>query len=157
MYGNGNLIEKYQEQAIATMSRGELIVTLYDETIKNLKHASVLFGQGNAEAAKKCTKKCQNILNYLVTVLDGNYDLSQRLRRMYSYMIGQIIITDATGDPSKIDAIVPQLEELRGAWSEAEKRLRVRAAQGKFSRCRSRDTKEKKPGRFSSGVYEAAA
>ena len=131
MYGNGSLIEKYQEQAIATMSRGELIVTLYDEVIKNLKYASALFSQGNADAAKKCTKKCQNILNYLVAVLDGNYDLSQRLRRMYSYMIGQIIITDATGDPSKIDAIVPQLEELRGAWSEADKSLRVQGGTAK--------------------------
>lgn len=131
MYGNGSLIEKYQEQAIATMSRGELIVTLYDEVIKNLKYASTLFSKGDADAARKCTKKCKNILNYLVAVLDGNYDLSQRLRRMYSYMIGQIIITDATEDPSKIDAIVPQLEELRGAWSEAEKSLRVQGGTAK--------------------------
>ena len=136
MYGNGSLIEKYQEQAIATMSRGELIVTLYDEVIKNLKYASTLFSNGNAEAAKKCTKKCQSILNYLVAVLDGNYDLSQRLRRMYSYMIGQIIITDATGDPSKIDAIVPQFEELRGAWSEAEKSLRVQGGTAKTQQSR---------------------
>lgn len=125
MYGNGSLIEKYQEQAIATMSRGELIVTLYDETIKNLKYASVLFGQENPDAARKCTKKCRNILNYLIVVLDGKYDLAERLRTMYSYMLGQIVIAEATGETSRLDAIVPQLEELRGAWSEAEKNLRT--------------------------------
>ena len=125
MYGNGNLIQKYQEQAVTTMSRGEQIVVLYDEVIKNLKYASVLLGQGNAETAQKCTKKCQNILNYLVVILDDNYDLSKRMKATYSYMLGQIIITDATGDASHIDAIVPQLEELREAWSEAEKSLRA--------------------------------
>lgn len=125
MYGNSSLIEKYQEQAIATMSRGELIVTLYDETIKNLKYASVLFGQENPDAARKCTQKCRNILNYLIVVLDGKYDLAERLRTMYSYMLGQIVIAEATGETSRLDAIVPQLEELRGAWSEAEKSLRT--------------------------------
>jgi flagellar protein FliS len=130
MYGNGNLIEKYQEQAVSTMSRGEQIVVLYDEVIKNLKYASMLTGKGDTQTAQKCTKKCRNILNYLVVILDDNYDISKRLKTMYSYMIGQIIIFEATGDASRIDAIVPQLEELRGAWSEAEKSLR---AQGGFS------------------------
>lgn len=124
MYGSGSLIEKYQEQAIGTMSNGELIVRLYDEVIKNLKYASVLYKQGNSGAARKCTGKCQKILNYLIVILNDKYELSARMRNTYSFMIGQIIITDATGDTSHIEAIVPQLEELRSAWSEAEKSLR---------------------------------
>ena len=60
MYGSSNLVRKYEEQAINTMSSGELIVRLYDEVIKNLKFASKLFGQGNSEAACKCTGKCRN-------------------------------------------------------------------------------------------------
>jgi flagellar protein FliS len=126
-YGNGGLIEKYQEQAINTLSRGELIVKLYDEIIKNLKYASTLFPT-NPEAAKKCTKKCRNILNYLIVILDGKYDLSQRLAKIYSYMIGQIILTEAKGETSYIDSIVPQLEDLREAWAMAEKQLRTEEA-----------------------------
>lgn len=123
-YGNGSLIEKYQEQAIGTLSQGELIVRLYDEMIKNLKYASTLFPT-NADAAQKCSKKCRNILNYLIVILNGKYDLSTRLGKIYSHMIGQIILTEATGDTSHIDAIVPQLEDLRSAWAEAEKQLRA--------------------------------
>jgi flagellar protein FliS len=125
MYANNNLIEKYREQAISTMSQGELIVSLYDEVIKDLKYASSLHKQGNDAAARKCTDKCRSILNYLIVILDDKYELSARLRKLYSFMVGQIIITDATGDTSRIDAIVPQLEELRGAWAEAEKNLRT--------------------------------
>ena len=126
MYGSGNLIEKYQEQAIGTLSRGELIVKLYDEVIKNLKYASVLFKQGNGDAARKCTGKCRKIFNYLIVILDGKYDLSARLGKVYSFMIGQIILTEATGETSHIEAIVPQLEDLRGAWDEAEKKTRAK-------------------------------
>jgi flagellar secretion chaperone FliS len=123
MYGNGSLIQKYQEQAVNTMSRGEQIVVLYDEVIKNLKYASMLIGKGDTQTAQKCMKKCRNILNYLVVVLDEKYDISKRLKAIYSYMIGQIVITEATGDASRIDAIIPKLAELREAWSEAEKSL----------------------------------
>lgn len=130
MYGSGNLIEKYQAQAIGTLSRGELIIKLYDEVLKNLKYASVLFKQGNSDAARKCTGKCRKIFNYLIVILDGKYDLSVRLGRIYSHMIGQIILTDATGDTSHIESIVPQLEDLRGAWDEAEKQLRANGGTG---------------------------
>lgn len=41
MSESSDLIMKYQEQAINTMSRGELIIRLYDELIKNLKYASI--------------------------------------------------------------------------------------------------------------------
>lgn len=123
-YGNGSLIERYQEQAIGTLSQGELIVRLYDEIIKNLKYASSLFPK-DAAAAQKCTRKCRNILNYLMVILDGKYNLSARLGKIYSHMISEIILTEATGETSHIDAIVPQLEDLRGAWAEAEKQLRT--------------------------------
>lgn len=124
MYGNNNLIEKYQEQAISTMSRGELIIKLYDEIIKNLKYASTLFKQNNIPAAKKCTNKCRDIINYLIAILDMKYDLSKTLNRLYSYMLGQIIQTNATGDTTHIEGIIPKLEELREAWVDAEKGLR---------------------------------
>ena len=123
MYGSSNLVRKYEEQAINTMSSGELIVRLYDEVIKNLKFASKLFGQGNSKVACKCTGKCRNILNYLIAILNGKYKFSATLSRLYSYMAGQIVITEATSDTSHIDNIIPQLEELRSAWTEAEKGL----------------------------------
>lgn len=128
MYSSGSLIEKYQQQAIGTMSKGELIIRLYDEVIKNLKYVSTLFSQNNGDAARKCLEKCRKILNYMTVILDGKYDLSKRLSSIYSFAVGQIILTDATGDTSHIEAIIPQLEDLRSAWAEAEKKTRVNSS-----------------------------
>ena len=124
MSDSSDLIMKYQEQAINTMSRGELIIRLYDELIKNLKYASIFFKKKNTAAAQKCTGKCRSILNYLIVILDRKYELSQTLERLYTYMVGQIIQVNVSGDASVLDKIVPKVEELRDTWAQAEKKLR---------------------------------
>ena len=40
-----NPIMQYQEQAINTMSKGELLIKLYDEILKNINYASILLKQ----------------------------------------------------------------------------------------------------------------
>ena len=125
MADNNHLILQYQEQSLLTMSKGELLVKLYDELLKNLKLASALFGQKQNETAMKCTAKSKNIINYLFVILDDRYALSASLKQIYSHLLSQIILANASGDPSYLDRIVPQVQELRGAWVQAEKATRV--------------------------------
>jgi len=128
---NIDFIEQYQKQEIFTMSSGELLVKLYDEFIKNIKYASVLFGQENVEAARKCTTKCKDIINYLIVILDGRYPISDNLRRIYSNWITQIIWANAKSDASYLDKIAPEIQDLREAWAQAEKTLRMQGGNGK--------------------------
>lgn len=130
-YGSNSLIQKYQDQAISTMSDGERLVRLYDEIIKNLKYASILLKKGDSVNAQKCMKKSRNILNYLTVILDGKYPLSDTLKKLYAYMAGEIVTAEATGDVSHIETILPQVEELRGAWAEAEKQVRSNSGKPK--------------------------
>lgn len=121
---NNHLILQYQEQSVLTMSSGELLIRLYDELLKSLKHASILFAQQQNDEAKKRTAKARNIINYLVVILDEKYDISAYLKRIYSHLIGQIIKANVSGDPALLDAIVPTVQELRDAWAQAEKAAR---------------------------------
>ena len=125
MNANNDLIMKYQEQAISTMSKGELVITLYDEVLKNLKYGSILLNQNNTAAAGKCTTKCRNIINYLIVTLDHKYDISATLSRMYSYFLGQIVLAAAKNDASYLDKIIPQVQELRDAWIQTAKKIRL--------------------------------
>ncbi len=125
MNGNNDLIMKYQEQAISTMSKGELVIALYDEVLKNLKYGSLLIKQNNTAAAGKCTTKCRNIINYLIVTLDPKYGISATLSRTYSYLLGQIILGTAKNDASYLDKIIPQVQELRDAWVQTEKKVRL--------------------------------
>jgi flagellar protein FliS len=131
MNESSSLIARYQEESIRTLSKGELILRLYDEVLKNLKYACRLFRDGNAQAAKKCTGKCRKILNYLIVILDRKYRLAEPLGRIYSYLIGQIIKANATGDTAGLERAVPQLEELRDAWAQSIKSIRIRGGKGR--------------------------
>lgn len=127
MADNNNLIMQYQEQSILTMSRGELLVKLYDELLKSLRYASILFGQKQTEAAKKYTAKAKDIVNYLFAILDDRYSISENLKQIYSHMLGQIIKANVSGDPAGLEEIIPTVQELRAAWTKAEKSTRMRS------------------------------
>ncbi len=125
MNGNSELITKYQEESIRTLSKGELILRLYDEVLKNLRYACALFREGNAAAAKKCTGKSRSILNYLIVILDRKYDLAETLNRVYAYVIGQIIKADATGDAAGLEQAASRFGEVRDAWAQSVKNIRI--------------------------------
>lgn len=125
MAGTNPLIMQYQEQEINTMSRGELLIKLYDELIKNLRYGALLFGQNNPESAKKCTAKCKDILNYLIVILNNDYPISEQLRGIYSFMIGQIIQANVHAQAEYLEKILPTAQELRDAWVQAEKTVRM--------------------------------
>lgn len=127
MADNNHLILQYQEQSILTMSRGELLVKLYDELLKNLKLASALFGQKQSDAAKRCTTKSRDIINYLFAILDDRYSLSAGLKQIYSHLLSQIILANTSGDPAGLDRIIPEVQELRDAWAQAEKSTRMQS------------------------------
>jgi flagellar protein FliS len=131
MAESNNPILQYREQAISTMSKGELLVKLFDEELKNLKYASMLFQNGNCEAGKKCTTKCKDILNYLCAILDDKYSLSADLRKVYSYFICEIIRADTSRDAAPLDKITPMIQDLRETWAQAEKLSRMQNNKGK--------------------------
>ena len=132
MADNNSLIIQYREQSILTMSRGELLVKLYDELLKNLKYASILFGQKQTEAAQKNTAKAKDIVNYLFAILDDKYSISASLKQIYSHMLGQIIKANVSGDPASLEEIIPTVQDLRSAWAQAEKSTRMQnGAKGK--------------------------
>ena len=122
---DSDLIMQYQTQAFSTMSKGELLVKLYDGEIKDLKYASILLKQKDADRAREFLTKGKNILNYLTAILNDKYSLSGNLRTIYLHLIGQIVLASAYGDASYIDKIIPTVQGLRDAWAEAEKKVQI--------------------------------
>lgn len=122
---DNNLITQYQEQAFSTMSKGELLVKLYDGELKDLKYASILINQKEMDSARKYLTKSKDILNYLIAILNNKYSLSANLRTIYSHLIGQIVLASAYSDASYIDKIIPTVQDLRNAWVQAEKTTRM--------------------------------
>ncbi|MBR6834976.1 MAG: flagellar protein FliS, partial [Oscillospiraceae bacterium] len=75
-----NPYNNYKEQAIMTMTPGELIIVLYEECIKMLNHAVFYIEEKNdPDEADKAIRKAQRIIHYLDGILDYKYEIASNL------------------------------------------------------------------------------
>lgn len=116
-----NPIMQYKQQSISTMSRGEQLVLLFDEALKNIRYGSILLKDNKYNAAVKCTEKCKNIFSYLSSILDKSYPISEDLYQMYYFFNQEIIQAEVRRDPAPLNELLPLVEDLRATWAQAEK------------------------------------
>lgn len=107
------------------MSNSELIVKLYEETIKDLTLASKMFNEKNADAALVCTQKAKDIIKHLGSVLDFHYEISHNLKQLYNFFHMQIVRAEAQLSGELIDEILPLIIDLKNTWVEAQKIVHI--------------------------------
>ena len=123
-------IYQYKQQTVYTMSKGEQLVLLFDEALKNLRYGSVMLSEKNYPAASKCTQKSKRIFSYLSSVLDGSYSVSADLYKLYYFINQEIIRAEIRRDASVLNSIIPLVETMRDTWAEAEKLSHIHKASG---------------------------
>ena len=114
-------IMQYKQQSINTMSKGEQLITLLNEALKNLHYGSLMLKDKNYATAEKCTEKSKKIFTYLSSVLDWNYEVTNDLYQLYYFFNQQIIKAEVKRDAAVLDELVPLVEKMRDTWEEAEK------------------------------------
>lgn len=114
-------IMQYKQQSINTMSKGEQLITLLNEALKNLHYGSMMLKDKNYATAQKCTEKSKKIFSYLSSVLDWNYEVTNDLYQLYYFFNQQIIKAEVKRDAAVLDELVPLVEKMRDTWEEAEK------------------------------------
>lgn len=112
---------QYKSQAISTMSSGELIVTLFEGILKNLRVAAQLYEKGDVAVAATCTQKCKAIFDHLILSLDFNYELSNNLFMLYNFFKQEIITAEVKRSADPINEILPLISDLKNTWVEAKK------------------------------------
>ncbi len=113
--------KNYKNMSINTMTKGELLVLLFDKLVQRLTLSTILYKDSKIEEANLNLNKARDIFNYLLTSLDHGYVLSKDLSELYSFFNAEIIKAVAKKDISLVEKILPMVKELRDTWSEAEK------------------------------------
>lgn len=121
-----NAIFQYKQQSVSTMSRGEQLVLLFDEILKNLHHASLLLNNHDDTNASKCLDKCKQIFTYLSSVLDHKYEISKNLYDLYYFCNQQVIRAEIRRDSKILEELVPLVKDMRDTWAEAEKLVHMK-------------------------------
>lgn len=115
-----NAFEQYKKNSINTMTKGELLILLFDEAIKKLNQSKLLMENNDYENANISLEKVRSIFNYLIVTLDDKYQLSNDLADMYSFFNTQIIKASSSKSTNYIDDILPIIKDLRNTWAEAD-------------------------------------
>ncbi|NLJ57537.1 MAG: flagellar export chaperone FliS [Tissierellia bacterium] len=116
-----NPFEQYKTTSINTMTKGELLVLLFDEAIKKLNRSKILMEHQDFENAKINLDKTRSIFNYLTVTLDQNYQMSKDLSEMYMFFNREIIKASSYKSSKYIEEILPLVKDLRNTWLEADK------------------------------------
>lgn len=116
-----NPYEQYKKNSVITMTKGELLLMIYDELIKKLNYSVLLIERKDYEESKKNLDKCKKIINHLMATLDEQYEISQGLNELYFFFNKELIKASCFNDAKYINEILPIIKDLRNTWAEADK------------------------------------
>lgn len=120
-----NPFEQYKKTSINTMTKGELLILLFDEAIKRLNQSKILMDNNDFDNANRSLEKTRKIFNHLIVTLDDKYKLSQELADMYMFFNSEIIKASSMKSTKYIDEILPMVKDLRNTWEEADRITRA--------------------------------
>ncbi|MBU4439924.1 MAG: flagellar protein FliS, partial [Firmicutes bacterium] len=85
--------DAYQESkryAIESLSKGDVVIKLFEEAEKQIKMAIILIERENFTKAYNCIAKGQKIISTLNLALDMQYPISVELNEMYSFIFTKL-------------------------------------------------------------------
>lgn len=120
--GFGNGYEQYKEHSVNTMTKGELLLLLYDEILKRLKRAELMLDCKNYKVFDESVNRCSEITRYLQKTLNFQYPISRDINRIYDFWLYELSRLKSGRRKEIIVELRPLVEEMRSAFDEAAKR-----------------------------------
>ena len=116
-----NPYERYQEQMVTTMTQGDMLIKLYDESIKQIQIARSAIEAGNIPDMDKALTKTLKVIRYLRSTLDFRYPISNNLAQLYDFFDSQLVMANVKKDSKLLDDIEPLVQDMRGTFAECDK------------------------------------
>ena len=113
--------EQYKAQSVNTMTRGELLLLLYDELVKRLTRAELAIGKQDYTLFEASITRCIEILEYLDDTLDPQYPISHDLHRRYDFFTYELTRVKIGRNTRILAEVKPRLTDLRDTFRAAQK------------------------------------
>jgi flagellar protein FliS len=124
-----NAVSVYRETRVNTAGQGQLIIMLYDETMKNLDKGLGLIRLNNTSKKKDPSRieqiskhilKAQEIITELTASLDYEEggDIAKNLLALYSWFNQELLGGNIEKNSKRIIAVRDMIAVLRSAWAD---------------------------------------
>ncbi|MCL2087864.1 MAG: flagellar protein FliS [Oscillospiraceae bacterium] len=110
------------------MTQGEMLICLYDESIKHLTKAKIYGTNKEYEKFSEEIDRVKEIITFLDHVLDRKIEISMSLTKLYDYFNYELSRISAGRKVELIDELIPLITELRDTWKQADKLSRTQGA-----------------------------
>ena len=111
--------QAYKQQAVNTMTRGEMLILLYDELSKRLTRAKFAIENHEDVLFTQSVTRSKEIVNYLIQTLNYKYPVSGDLKRMYDFFLYELARLEAGKRVETITELQELVKELRDAFDQA--------------------------------------
>ena len=121
-----NASSTYKETKVKTAGQGQLIVMLYDETVRQMTTAVELMQQektkrepGRIEQINKAVMKTEEIITELMASLDFEQggEISKNLFSLYTWFNRELVEASINQDINRMLTVKDMLADLRNTWS----------------------------------------
>jgi len=121
--------QKYLETSIATASKEELIVKIYDALVLSSQQAlDKLDGdRGDIEGIHKALLRAQRAVCLLMGSLDMEIggELAKNLFRVYEFWHHELVMANMQKDASRIERLLPDFKDYRTTWQTAIRQFKA--------------------------------
>ena len=117
---NVNPAAHYQEQLINTATPGMIIVMLFEEAAKSINIAIRAVKSRNIQEAHNAIMKAQNIYLALNGFLDGQFEITADLVRLYEYLTRRLAEANAKKDAAILKEVLEFTLDFKETWKQAE-------------------------------------
>ena len=114
-----NPYAKYKEQSVTTATPEELTLMLYNGCIKFINLAEVYIEEKDYGKSNLNIQKAQDIIQELNITLNMDYEISQNLRQLYTFINEKLLDANIKKDKQALFDAKEIISELRDTWKEA--------------------------------------
>ncbi len=115
--------QKYLETSIATASKEDLIVKIYDALILSSQQAleKLQYERNDIEGIHKALLRAQRAICLLMGSLNMEIggDLAKNLFRVYEYWHHELVMANMQKDTSRVERLLPDFKDYRATWQTA--------------------------------------
>ena len=123
-----NPYDKYLENKVATASKEELTLMLYDGAIKFCNQAITALESREIEKSGGLIIRIQSIVREFQLTLDRKYEVTKNLDSLYEYIHRRLVEANLYKDVEILNELQFLLHELRDMWKIAMMEARQQKA-----------------------------
>lgn len=127
--------QRYLETSIATASKEDLIVKIFDALLiaAQQAHDKLVNDRNDIEGIHKALLRAQRACCLLMGSLDMEIggELSKNLFRVYEFWHHQLVMANMQKDASRVERLIPYFKDYRQTWQQAVTQFKAQRMQNR--------------------------